>query len=247
MQHNTFFILNLSNRQNSFNHNSQEIDITCELSNIEINDTQPEIINIEIHDTKPEINDIEINDTQREITDTSNTIVEVINTSFIIQNHINYNFYNLENSIEQLYEHSDELYFSLKKVNNDTILYKHYEYISGPAELKDLNPLVHENVAAYAVSGIYYFNKNNNIGYLLNLNYINNEWHVNQLYNNPKENEINLYINNGIYYILKTINNCESYLVKVEIVKQLLNNKMIYKNKLYEIDINGSVIQSAIL
>lgn len=305
MQHNTFFLLNLSNRQNSFNHNSQEIDITCELSNIEINDTQPEIneieindkqpeiINIEIHDTQPEINEIEIhdtqpeitnieindkqpeitdieindtlreitnieineieiNDTQREITDieihdTSNTIVEVINTSFIIQNHINYNFYDLQNSIEQLYEHSDELYFSLKKVNNDTILYKHYECISGPAELKDLNPLVHDNVAAYAVSGIYYFNKNNNIGYLLNLNYINNEWYVNQLYNNPKENEINLYINNGIYYILKTISNFESYLVKVEIVKQLLNNKMIYKNKLYEIDINGSVIQSAIL
>jgi hypothetical protein len=171
-------------------------------------------------------------------------IIEI--PSIILQNHINYNFYNLENQTDLLQEHSDEIFYYLKTIDNETILYKRYEYNDIPAELKDLNPLVHDNVACYSVSGMYYFNKCNEKGYLLNLNYINKLWHINSLSIIQKENEINLFINNGIYYILKTINNFESYLVKVELVKQLLNmNKHIYKskNKLYEIDINGTVTQ----
>jgi hypothetical protein len=171
-------------------------------------------------------------------------IIEI--SSIILQNHINYNFYNLENQTDLLQEHSEEIFYYLKTIDNETILYKRYEYNDIPAELKDLNPLVHDNVASYSVSGIYYFNKYNEKGYLLNLNYINKLWHINGLSIIQKENEINLCINNGIYYILKTINNFESYLVKVELVKQLPNiNKHIYKskNKLYEIDINGTVTQ----
>jgi hypothetical protein len=171
-------------------------------------------------------------------------IIEI--PSIILQNHINYNFYNLENQTDLLQEHSDEIFYYLKTIDNETILYKRYEYNDIPAELKDLNPLVHDNVACYSVSGIYYFNKYNEKGYLLNLNYINKLWHINGLSIIQKENEINLCINNGIYYILKTINNFESYLVKVELVKQFPNiNKHIYKskNKLYEININGTVSQ----
>jgi hypothetical protein len=174
-------------------------------------------------------------------------IIEI--PSIILQNHINYNFYNLENQTDLLQEHSDEIFYYLKTIDNETILYKRYEYNDIPAELKDLNPLVHDNVACYSVSGMYYFNKYNEKGYLLNLNYINKLWHINGLSIIQKENEINLCINNGIYYILKTINNFESYLVKVELVKQLPNmNNHIYKskNKLYEIDINGTVTQNII-
>jgi hypothetical protein len=178
------------------------------------------------------------------INDTTDYIIEI--PSIILQNHINYNFYNLENQTDLLQEHSDEIFYYLKTIDNETILYKRYEHNDIPAELKDLNPLVHDNVASYSVSGIYYFNKCNEKGYLLNLNYINKLWHINGLSIIQKENEINLCINNGIYYILKTINNFESYLVKVELIKQLPNmNNHIYKskNKLYGIDINGTVTQ----
>ena len=172
------------------------------------------------------------------------TIIELNDTPIILQNHINYNFYDKDNIT---FEEQPSFFL------NETILYKNItdagENKKSLAELKDLNPLVYDNIASCAVSGIYYFNyfnECNNNGYLLNLNYINNSWHINNLSIIQKYNDINLYINNGVYYILKTINNSESYLAKVELVKQLPNmNKQIYKskNKLYEIDINGTVTQ----
>ena len=255
MQNNTFFILYLNNIQNNIP--------TCDLTINSESDVRLDIIAevIELPCTALLCNEpgekvktfssARLDETQRvssnepdvieskeltHINDTTYDIIEI--PTIILQNHINYNFSDLLN------ECSDEIFYYLKTIDNETILYKRYEHNDTPAELQDLNPLVPDNVASYSVSGIYYFNKCNDKGYLLNLNYINKLWYINCLSIIQKENDINLYINNGIYYILKTINTSESYLAKVELVKQLPNmNKHIYKskNKLYENGINGTV------
>jgi hypothetical protein len=230
MQNNTFFILYLNNIQNNIPtrdltiNSDIELDITLdieppqakleELPCTALLCNEPDII--EPGEKVLTFSSARLSEKSKDFLDNEPNVIEtdiIEIPSIILQNHINYNFYNLENQTDLLQEHSDEIFYYLKTIDNETILYKRYEYNDIPAELKDLNPLVHDNVACYSVSGMYYFNKCNEKGYLLNLNYINKLWHINSLSIIQKENEINLCINNGIYYILKTINNFESYLL----------------------------------